>query len=279
MGAAAQNPRQVHGFVDVDGQDQPEDWVGVLDVLDAEPFYASYKARLRELLAPAAPGRYLDVGGGTGANAVRLVDEYGIDVVVVDHAHTMARAARSRGLNQVAVADAARLPFANGAFAGATADRVLQHLADPWVAVAEMVRVTVPGGRVVLADPDYDTQVLDIDDQDVARAVLRFRADHALRHGTLAHRHAGILAMFGLTDVVVEAHPLVVRDPNAVDHVMGLRTWAATAAKRGLLEPARAAAFEVEVDRAIRAGRFLYAVTFFLTSGVKPVACHVSRAR
>jgi hypothetical protein len=133
-----------------------------------------------------------------------------------------------------------------------------------------MVRVTAPGGRVVLADPDYDTQVLDIDDQELARAVLRFRADHLLRHGTLAHRHAGMLTGFGLTDVVVEARPLVVRDPNAVDHVMGLRTWAATAARRGLLAPARAAAFEAEVDRAVHDGRFLYAVTFFLTSGVRP---------
>lgn len=271
-GAAAQIPRRVHGFVDVDSQDRPEDWVAVLDVLDAEPFYASYKARLRELLRPAAPGRYLDVGAGTGANAVRLADDYGVDVVVVDHAHTMARAARSRSLTRAAVADAAQLPFAAGTFAGAIADRVLQHLADPWGAVAEMVRVTVPGGRVVLADPDYDTQVLDIDDQDLARAVLRFRADHALRNGTLAHRHAGMLTMFGLTDVVVETYPLVVRDPNAVDHVMGLRTWAATAAQRGLLEPVRVAAFEAEVDRAIHAGRFLYAVTFFLTCGVKRAA-------
>ncbi|MEV8513768.1 methyltransferase domain-containing protein [Dactylosporangium sp. NPDC051484] len=254
----------------MDGQDRPDDWVRVLDVLDAEPFYASYKARLRELLAPAAPGRCLDVGAGTGANAARLADEHGIEMVVVDHAHTMARAAQSRGLTRVAVADAARLPFAAATFAGAMADRVLQHLADPRAAVAEMVRVTVPGGRIVLADPDYDTQVLDIEDQDVARAVLRFRADHALRNGTLAHRHAGILATLGMTDVVVETRTLVVRDPNAVDHVMGLRTWAATAAKRGLLEPARAAVFEVEVDRAIRAGRFLYAVTFFLTSAVKP---------
>jgi SAM-dependent methyltransferase len=262
----------VHGFVDVDSQDRPGDWAAVLDVLDAEPFYASYKARLRELLRPAAAGRYLDVGGGTGASAARLAGEHRVGVVVVDHAYTMARVARSRGVAGVVIADAARLPFATGTFDGAVADRVLQHLADPWAAVAEIVRVTAPGGRVALADPDYDTQVLDIDDQDLARAVLRFRADHLLRHGTLAHRHAGMLTAHGLADVVVEAHPLVVRDPTAVDHVMGLRTWAHTAAGRGLLAPARAAAFAAELDRAVHAGRFLYAVTFFLTCAVKPTA-------
>lgn len=258
----------MHGFVNVDAQNRPDDWVRVLDRLDAEPFYVAYKARLRELLRPVTSGRkYLDVGGGTGTNAQRLAAG-GATVVVVDRARTMTSIACSRGLTRVAIADATRLPFATATFTGCVADRVLQRLDDPWAAVTEMVRVTAPGGRVVLADPDYDTQVLDIDDQHLAREVLRFRADHALRHGTLAHRHAGILTAHGLTDVTVEAHPLLIRDLYAVDNVMGLRSWAAT----GHLDPARAATFEAQLDHAIHTGRFLYAVTFFLTSGTKPFA-------
>ncbi|MET7468422.1 methyltransferase domain-containing protein [Micromonospora sp. NPDC005686] len=89
-------------------------------------------------------------------------------------------------------------------FDGAWSDRTVQHLADPHAAIGELVRVVRPGGRIVLADPDYDTQVLGIADQDLARRVLRFRADVLLRNGTLAHQHAGILATLGLTDVTVE---------------------------------------------------------------------------
>lgn len=118
-------------------------------------------------------------------------------------------------------------------------------------------------------DPDYDTQVVDIADQALARRVLRFRADHGLRNGTLAHRLPGLFAAAGLRDVQVEGLTLVVRDPTAVDNVMGLRTWAGSAHTRGLLPAADAARWPAALDEAIAAGRFLYALTFFLTSGVK----------
>ncbi|MFD3376540.1 MULTISPECIES: hypothetical protein [unclassified Streptomyces] len=56
----------------------------------------------------------------------------------------------------------------------------------------------------------------------------------------------------------VEARTLVVRDPTPADNVMGLRSWAHTAA---------ADRFVAQFDQAVRTGRFTYAVTFFLTSG------------
>ncbi|MEH0823748.1 methyltransferase domain-containing protein [Micromonospora sp. CPCC 205714] len=213
------------------------------------------------------PGRrYVEVGAGTGASAVRLRDEHDAGVVAVDRAATMAATMQARGLTQCAVADAHRLPFLDDSFDGAWSDRTVQHLADPRAAIGELVRVVRPGGRIVLADPDYDTQVLDIADQDLARRVLRFRADVLLRNGTLAHQHAGILATFGLADVTVEPRTLLVRDPAAADNVLGLRSWAATAAQRGVLEPGEARSFEDQFDEAVDAGRFTYAVTFFLTA-------------
>ncbi|MDG9678781.1 methyltransferase domain-containing protein [Micromonospora sp. DH14] len=256
----------MHGFTDVDRQSDPDSWVGVLDRLTEEPFYQAYQQRVRELLHPEPGRRYVDVGAGTGASAATLKDDHGASVATVDSSLTMAAATRARGLTQCTVADAHHLPFLDNSFDGAWADRTLQHLADPPAAIKELIRVVRPVGRIVLADPDYDTQVLDIADQNLARRVLRFRADALLRNGTLAHQHAGLLATHGLVDITVEPRPLLVRNPTAVDNVLGLRSWAATAAQRGVLHPAEARAFEDQFDEAVVTQRFTYAVTFFLTA-------------
>lgn len=65
------------------------------------------------------------------------------------------------------VARAEVLPFGAATFDGAWADRTFHHLIDPELAFADMLRVTRSGGRVVVVDPDYDTQVIDVDDQDL----------------------------------------------------------------------------------------------------------------
>ncbi|MFD8864984.1 methyltransferase domain-containing protein [Streptomyces sp. NPDC059590] len=264
------SPHEVpHAFTAVDCQARPAELVNVLKRLAAEPFYGAYKKRLRELLQARPDGRYLDVGAGTGAGALALHTETGARAVGADSSLTMATAMKAAGLAHVVVADGHHLPFRDACLDGAWADRVLQHVADPEQVVDEMTRVVRPGGRIVLADPDYSTQVLDIEDQDLAGQVLRFRAEANLRNGTLAHRHAGMLAARTLADVTVEARTLVVRDPTAVDNVMGLRSWAHTAAARGYLDPTDADRFVAQFDQAVSTGRFTYAVTFFLTSGTK----------
>jgi hypothetical protein len=60
---------------------------------------------------------------------------------------------------------------------------------------------------------------------------------------------------------------LIVRDHEAVGQVMGLRSWAGHGHERGLLTEEDAAAWPGVFDDAAASGRFLYAVTFFLTSG------------
>ena len=259
-----------HAVTAVDMQPDTAQLVDGLRRVAAEPFYGAYKRRVRELLRARRGGRFLDVGAGAGDSALALTAESGARAVGADRSLTMAGAMRKGGLAYVTVVDAHRLPFQDACFDGAWADRVLQHVEDPDRVVDEMTRVVRPGGRIVLADPDYATQVLDIEDRNLAARVLRFRAEAALRNGTLAHRHPGMLAVRALRDVEVEARTLLVRDPTAVDDVMGLRTWAHTAAARGHLEQSEADRYVAQFDEAVRTGRFTYAVTFFLTSGTVP---------
>jgi SAM-dependent methyltransferase len=259
-----------HGFTAVDRQAEPQRWIEVLDRLRREPFYAAYKERTLALLDPCAGGRYLDVGAGTGDDARALAARAPCVVVAMDSSFTMASACRDRGGVETLVADATHLPFRAGSFDGCRADRVFQHLSNPERTLAEIVRVTRSGGRVVAVDPDYDTQVLELSDRELARRVLRFRADRMLRNGTIAHRMAAAFSDAGLGSIGVEPMTLAVSDPRAVDNVMGLRTWAKTAARYGAVTREEAERWERLLDETIRAEKFFYSVAFFITLGTKP---------
>lgn len=93
-------------------------------------------------------GRLLDVGTGTGL-AARSVDR-GI-AVGIDLSLGMARVARGRGLERVAVAAAIDLPFRDQSFDAVVSAFVLHLVPKYETALFDMVRVLRRGGRLGLA--------------------------------------------------------------------------------------------------------------------------------
>jgi SAM-dependent methyltransferase len=257
--------RPQHPFARVDGQPDAQVWIDVLDRLRSDPLYRRYKARVGALLDPAPGSRYLEIGTGTGADAIEVAQRHGAEVVGVDRSAAMVAEARRRGLADAIEADAHRLPFGADVFDGAWADRTFQHLADPGQALAEMARVVRPGCVVLVADPDYGTQVVNIPDQELADRVLRFRA--GVGNWRLGHQMPRLFVAAGLDAIRTEAVPIVVTDPAGLDGAMGLRAWAGLAAEQGLLEPADVARWEAALDEAAAGGWFLYAFCVFITTG------------
>lgn len=242
-----------------------EPWA-YLDLLQDEPFFASYKRRVRDLIAVRPGLRYLDVGGGVGHDAVAVNGQGGL-AVMVEPRHPHAVEAARRGVSAAVVSDGAGLPFPEHTFDACVADRVLQHVREPALIIAEMPRVLRVGGRVVTVDPDLDSQVADVDDVDLARRIFRYRCDVGRPSGTVARRTGRLFQDAGLDNVTIEAHTLVVRDASSVDNVMGIRDWASFAHDAGFITADEAAAWPLMIDDAAKNGRFLYAVTYFLTTG------------
>lgn len=104
----------------------------------------------RAAVAAGAGERVLDLAAGTAVSTVELA-RAGAWCVAADFSLGMLRAGRHRDVPLVG-ADALALPFADGAFDAVTISFGLRNVADPDAALAELARVTRPGGRLVVCE-------------------------------------------------------------------------------------------------------------------------------
>jgi SAM-dependent methyltransferase len=111
------------------------------------PIIAIEEPAVWAILDRLRPGRALDAACGTGRHGRRLA-EAGHEVVGVDLTREML--ARS-GLPAGAEADLRALPLAEARFNVAVCGLALAHIGDLDAAVAELARVVLPHGRLVIS--------------------------------------------------------------------------------------------------------------------------------
>lgn len=107
----------------------------------------------RALLRLPATGRLLDIGGGTGRIS-SVVAEDARQVVIADASWKMARQAVEKQALLALTAEGEGLPFASHTFDRVLMVDALHHVRNQQQCVIEMLRVLVPGGRIVIVEPD-----------------------------------------------------------------------------------------------------------------------------
>lgn len=108
--------------------------------------------KLRQLLGLPA-GRLLEAGGGTGRIAAMLAPLVNT-LVLSDRSRPMLQQARRKGDIQTVASFTERLPFPSDSFDAVLVVDALHHFTHQAQAVAELVRVLKPGGRLVIEEPD-----------------------------------------------------------------------------------------------------------------------------
>ena len=134
-------------------------WQATISRLGFEDAYAELVDRVAPEVDDAAgtgPLKVLDAGIGTGAMAIAFASRCGhpVDIVGIDLSSEMLRQAGGNLLElnlaaRLLLGDVTDLPFADNTFDVVLVAHVLEHMAVPEVALAELCRVLRPGGALI----------------------------------------------------------------------------------------------------------------------------------
>jgi ubiquinone/menaquinone biosynthesis C-methylase UbiE len=204
-------------FTAVDRVSDPAAMIGMLDRLKS--LLRGPKDTLLDRLSLEHARMALDVGCGTGGDVVEMAGRMppesqaaGLDAseAMIAEArrrheggrHGRGRAAAGAGVT-FRLGDALGLPYPDGTFDVCRTETVLQHIRDARQAVAEMARVTAPGGRVGALEFDQGSAMLDHPDQQTTRVILNAFSD-SMACGLIGRQLPRLFRHAGLTDVSVD---------------------------------------------------------------------------
>jgi ubiquinone/menaquinone biosynthesis C-methylase UbiE len=237
-----------------------------LDRVAATGAGRSYKQTAFEALGVESGQVVVDLGCGSGVDLARLAQAAGPDgaVIGIDSDREMVQLARERtaGLPHVEVleSDIRAIPLRSGSVDRIRTDRVLQHVDDVPLVLTQARRLLRSGGRLVMAEPDWDSLAIDHPDLEISRAYTRHITDKVVRNGVIGRQLPRLAVDAGFTISSVVPITTVFGDPQSADTILGLERNTTRAVAAGYLTARQATTW---LDH-LAHGTFFAAVTLYL---------------
>ncbi|QRO00232.1 methyltransferase domain-containing protein [Archangium violaceum] len=269
-----ENSNLALSFHNIDRTEAPKSAVRFLDGLNNTQQVQEIQRLTHRLLGVSEGSQVLDAGCGLGEvtrEVAKLVGKTG-RVVGVDLSESMVAESRRRTEDpalpvEFRVGDIHHLDFPDWSFDACRSSRVFMYLDDPCQALSELVRLTRPGGTVLLFEPEFDSWILNGPDRAVVRKLIHFWTDQ-LRNPWIGRQLPSLFHAQGLTDVTVTPVSASWFLPHL--ETFGLRAVLDKAIQAGVATRSEVEEWLRFMEEAERTGCFFGVMTGLVIRGVKP---------
>lgn len=223
--------------------------------------------------------KVLDVGCGPGIdtiNLAKLVKEGG-EVIGVDFDEEMVETAnknaQSAGVSDWVShrpADATQLPFESNVFDACRSERVFQHLQEPDLALEEIIRVTKPGGWIVVVDTDWSTLSADTSEPEIARRLWDFNINGLRYNGYSGRKLFRMFKQQMLMDIEVEPYVFHSTDYRLARWMIMADELEQKALEEGILTTEELNQLAAGFEKANEEGAYFGTVGGVMVAGRKP---------
>lgn len=238
-------------------------------------FLKKLKTHSYSPFAKITEGTVLDLGCGTGIDAINLAGMLGKGVHIVGMDHDPALLAKAtesaEGVSNVRFeqGEATQLPFADGTLAGLRAERLVQHLAEPGLAFQEMYRVLAKGQPIALVETVWSSLIFYTRHTEIEQKISRFLTNNKVHNGWAAQRLAHDLTASGFSDIRLETFCMVGRSLDEAQRYIWIGHILDEMVARDFLTTAEFDVFSKTMAEADTNGHFLCSMNLVMATAVK----------
>ena len=268
------------GKIDTWDEARAQTWARGLDLRAAADDQVRLRREIMSLTGLRPGDTAVEIGSGTGVLMPELGAAVGPHgrVIGIEPQPVLARLAREnlarRGLETVCEVRTERgdlTTLADGIADTCIAQTVLCHLPSDarGKTLARMIRLTKKGGRVLSADQDADTWVIDHPDRDLTRRIIAFYAEQRFADGWTGRRLRGWFAAAGLTQLETRAMITVETGVDSYMYKIAIQR-AEIAVQAGWITADESKGWVAALEALGATGRFFASLNFYVVAGVVP---------
>ena len=236
------------------------------------------KQRSYELMQLKPGQKVLDVGCGPGLDTVQLALKVGSggEVTGIDYDPEMIEAAEHRAKQEGVASwvrhiegNALTLPFRDNYFDACRSERLFIHLDHPELVLDEIIRVTRPGGWIVLVDTDADSGSTETTETDIDHRIKTFTNESLLANGYAGRKLYGLMKEKQLMSLVREVKASLIDSFSVYMQLSKRAELCQAAVKAGVVSQEEVDKLMADLIYKDERGQFHWTYTTVLVAGQK----------